>query len=123
MKFYKITFKDNRQTFLELKEGTVEELLQHINPAEIKSLELVFEGQPEETFFERVKLYGMFEKELESIETICKTALKTLEDMKDPLQPARIMDLLTQHFETLEDIYEKYTEILIFENQSVKEVA
>ncbi|WP_457642358.1 hypothetical protein [Persephonella sp.] len=123
MKLYKITFKDNRQTFLELKEGTAEELLQHINPAEIKSLELVFEGQPEETFFERIKLYGMFEKELESIETICKTALKTLEDMKDPLQPARIMDLLTQHFETLEDIYEKYTEILIFENQSIKEVA
>ncbi|WP_457642199.1 hypothetical protein [Persephonella sp.] len=123
MKLYKITFKDNRQTFLELKEGTAEELLQHINPAEIKSLELVFEGQPEETFFERVKLYGMFEKELESIETICKTALKTLEDMKDPLEPARIMDLLTQHFKTLEDIYEKYTEILIFENQSIKEVA
>ena len=37
MKLYKITFKDNRQTFLELKEGTAEELLQHINPAEVKS--------------------------------------------------------------------------------------
>ncbi len=123
MKLYKITFKDNRQTFLELKEGTVEELLQHINPAEVKCLELVFEGQPEETFFERIKLYGMFEKELESIETICKTALKTLEELKDPLEPARIMDLLSQHFETIEDIYEKYAEILFFENQSIKEVA
>jgi len=117
MKLYKITFKDNRQTFLELKEGTVEELLKHINPAEVKCFELIFEGQPEETFFERTKLIGEFEKQLEIIKTICTQSLKSLEDLKNPLEPASIIEALTEHFKKLEEIYGNYTELLIFQKE------